>query len=97
MEIKIGDRTFQIPDACPTDGPNKRGLLVHPRDHGPESLLTSRKLAPYAQCILDEISNAGGEHMEPSEEPKTSAAAPLPTHKADLATGDNPAEAGPTS
>ena len=32
MEIKIGDRTFQVPEFCPTDRSNKRELLRHLRD-----------------------------------------------------------------
>ena len=71
MEIKIGDRTFQVPDSCPTDAPNKRKLRRHVRDHGPESLLTSRKLAPFAQCVLDEMITAGAEAVEAGAERQT--------------------------
>lgn len=68
MEIKIGDRVFQLPDSCPTDPPKKRRLVRHLRDHGPESLLTSKILAPYSQCILDEILEAGGEPVQRVDE-----------------------------
>ena len=70
MEIKIGDRTFQVPDSCPTDAPNKRKLRRHVRDHGPESLLTSRKLAPFAPCVLDEMITAGAEAVGAGDEPQ---------------------------
>ena len=61
MEIKIGERVFEVPDSCPIDAPKRRRLVRHLRDHGPESLLTSKTLAPYSQCIVDEILEAGGE------------------------------------
>ena len=61
MEIKISERVFEVPDFCPIDAPKRRRLVRHLRDHGPESLLTSKTLAPYSQCIVDEILEAGGE------------------------------------
>ena len=92
MEIKIGDRVFQFPDACPTDAPNKRRLTRHLRDHGPESLLASKTLSPYAACVVDEILKAGGETVEPSDEPQISAEAPVPTQEAAPDTETAPTE-----
>ena len=68
MEIKIGERVFEVPDSCPIDAPKKRRLVRHLRDHGPESLLSSKTLAPYAQCVLTEILDAGGEPVARLEE-----------------------------
>lgn len=68
MEIKIGDRVYEVPDSCPIDAPKRRRLVRHLRDHGPESLMLSKELAPYAQCILDEILEAGGEPVERVDE-----------------------------
>lgn len=68
MEIRIGDRNFEAPDSCPIDAPQRRRLVRHLRDHGPESLLTSKTLAPYSQCIFNEILEAGGKSVEREEE-----------------------------
>ncbi len=72
MEIKIGDRVYEVPDSCPIDAPKRRRLVRHLRDHGPESLLTSKTLAPYSQCIFDEILKAGGELAERVDEAASS-------------------------
>lgn len=61
MEIKIGDHTYQVPDSCPTDGPSKNRLLRHLRTHGAESLLTSKRLAPFTGCVAEELSLATAE------------------------------------
>ncbi len=95
MEIKIGDRVFYFPDACPTDAPNKRRLTRHLRDHGPESLLASKMLSPYAGCVVDEILKAGGQPVEPSGEPQVIAAAPGLAQEAAPETEDKPAETAP--
>ena len=94
MEIKIGDRIFQFPYACPTDAPNKRRLTRHLRDHGPESLLASKTLSPYAGCVVDEILKAGGKTVEPSDESQN-AEAPAPVQEAGPKIGDELAETGP--
>lgn len=67
MAIKIGERVFEVPDSCPIDGPTRRRLVRHLRDHGPKSLLTSKTLAPYSQCVLSEILDAGGEQVVAEE------------------------------
>ena len=68
MEIMIGERLFKISDSCPTDSPKKRRLIRNLRDHGPESLLTSKSFAPFAECVLTEILDAGAEPVEKEEE-----------------------------
>jgi len=69
MENKIGDRVFELPDSCPIDAPKKQRLMRHLRDHGPESLLTSAMLAPFAQCILNEILDSLPKPTDGVEEP----------------------------
>ncbi len=59
MEIKFKDRTYTIPDECPTDGPKKSTLRRNLQEHGAESFLTSRKLSPFAGCLTDELLQAG--------------------------------------
>ena len=66
MEIKIGDRTFQIPDACPIDAPKDRILKRHLREHGIESLLASKKLSAFSGCVLDDLVKEGAEIVEPT-------------------------------
>ena len=55
MEIKLGDRVFAIPDECPLDSPKRSALRNDFRRHGPESFLTSRKLALYAGCVFEDL------------------------------------------
>ena len=64
MEIKIDNRTFQIPDACPIDAPRNRDLKRHLREHGVESLLASKKFSEFSGCILDELleADSAGSH-----------------------------------
>ena len=68
MEIKFKDRTYTIPDECPTDGPKKSTLRRNLQEHGAESFLISRKLSPFAGCLTDELLNAGAEIVETDEE-----------------------------
>lgn len=64
MEIKFKDRTYTIPDECPTDGPKKSTLRRNFQEHGAESFLISRKLCPFAGCLTDELLKAGAEIVE---------------------------------
>ena len=65
MEIRIGDRVYQVADDCPVEAPTKGRLLRHSREHGAESFLTSQKMSPYAGCIADRLLEAGAELVEP--------------------------------
>ena len=67
MEIRIGDRVFQVPDKCPTDSPRKRNLRRYLNRHGVESFLTSQSLAEYAGCVMDELAAAGAEVVQPGD------------------------------
>jgi len=72
MEIKLKDRNFTIPDECPLDGPKKSTLRRNLQEHGAESFLTSRKLSPFAGCMVEELLEAGAEVVEPEvDEAKT--------------------------
>ena len=64
MEIKIGERTYEIPDNCSVEIPTRNVLLQHLRDHGPESFLTSKKLSKFAGCVKDELLQETGFHSE---------------------------------
>ncbi len=59
MEIQLKDRNFTIPDECPLDGPKKSTLRRNLQEHGAESFLTSRKLSPFAGCLIEELVAAG--------------------------------------
>ena len=61
MEIKFEKRNFHILDSCPVDGPKKRYLKRHVREHGVSSLLESKKYSQFAVCILDELLKEGAE------------------------------------
>ena len=66
MEIKICDRVFQIPDACPIDAPKNRTLKRHLQEHGVESLLASKKLSQFSGCVLEELLEEGAEIVDPT-------------------------------
>ena len=61
MEIRIEGRTYQIPDACPIEAPNKRIMRRHLREHGPESFLTSKTLSQFAACVWGDLVLEGAE------------------------------------
>ena len=64
MEIRYGDKTFQIDDECSIDAPEDRVLKQHLREHGIESLLNSKKLSQFSGCILDELLEEGAELVD---------------------------------
>ncbi len=64
MEIKIGDRTFELPENCTVEVPTRAMLLQHLREHGPESFLTSKKLSRFAGCVKDELLEETKNHTE---------------------------------
>ena len=51
------------------------------RAHGAESLLTSKKLGPYAACVVDELLEANSEAIEvmPTRDPQQSPISQGPT------------------
>ena len=68
MEIKIGDRVYTISDACPSDRPRPATLRRNLREHGPESFVSSHKLARFASCVLDELFREGAELVDQDDE-----------------------------
>ena len=52
MEIKLGDRTYFVPDACDSSSRRKAALRKDLQEHGAEAFLASRKLSPFAGCVL---------------------------------------------
>ena len=67
MEIKLGDRTYFIPDVCDSSSRRKAALRKDLQEHGAEAFLASRKLSPFAGCVADELVAAGAE-VVPAEE-----------------------------
>ncbi len=61
MEIKLGDRTYFLPDTCSSSNRRKTTLKKELQEHGPEAFLASRKLSPFAGCVAEELVAAGAE------------------------------------
>ncbi len=70
MEIKLGDRTYFVPDACESNNRRKAALRKDLQEHGAEAFLASRKLSPFAGCVTEELVAAGAE-VVPVEESAT--------------------------
>ena len=67
MEIKLGDRTYFVPDACDSNNRRKAVLRKDLQEHGAEAFLASRKLSPFAGCVTEELIAAGAEVVEAGE------------------------------
>ena len=61
MEIKLGDRTYFLPDSCSSSKRKKTTLRKELREHGAEAFLASHKLSPFAGCVTEELVEAGAE------------------------------------
>ncbi len=61
MEIKLGNKTFFIPDVCESNSRRKASLRKDLQEHGAEAFLASRKLSPFAGCVTEELVAAGAE------------------------------------
>jgi len=61
MEIKLGDRTYFIPDTCSSSRRRKAALRKDLQEHGAEAFLASHKLNPFAGCVTEELVAAGAE------------------------------------
>ena len=61
MEIKLGDRTYFVPDVCDSNNRRKAALRKDLQEHGAEAFLASRKLSPFAGCVTEELVAAGAE------------------------------------
>ena len=61
MEIRLGDKTYFIPDVCDSNNRRKATLRKDLQEHGPEAFLASRKLSPFAGCVTEELVAAGAE------------------------------------
>ena len=68
MEIKLGDRTYYLPDACASNSRKKAALWKDLQEHGAEAFLASRKLSPFAGCVTEELVAAGAEVVDSGEE-----------------------------
>ena len=68
MEIKLGDRTYFLPDICTSSSRRKAALRKELQEHGAEAFLASRKLSPFARCVTEELVAAGAEVVDAGEE-----------------------------
>ena len=72
MEIKLGDRTYFIPDTCSSSRRRKVALRKDLQEHGAEAFLASHKLSPFARCVADELVEAGAELVSGEETAQSS-------------------------
>ena len=61
MEIKLGDRTYFVPDSCSSNSRRKASLRKDLQEHRAEVFLASRKLGPFAGCVVEELVTDGAE------------------------------------
>ena len=61
MEIKLGNRTYFVPNVCDSNNRRKAALRKDLQEHGAEAFLASRKLSPFAGCVTEELVAAGAE------------------------------------
>ena len=61
MEIKLGDRTYFVPDTCTSNSRRKAALRKDLQEHGAEAFLASRKLSLFAGCVAEALVAAGAE------------------------------------
>ena len=64
MEIKLGDRTYFLPDICTSNSRRKAALRKDLQEHGTEAFLASHKLSPFAGCVTEELVAAGAEVVQ---------------------------------
>ena len=79
MEIKLGDRTYFIPDVCDSSLRRKATLRKDLQEHGAEAFLASRKLSPFAGCVTEELIAAGAEVVPVEESAPGNEPEPSPT------------------
>ena len=64
MEIKLGNRTYFVPNVCDSNNRRKAALRKDLQEHGAEAFLASRKLSPFAGCVTEgpSLKRPGGGH-----------------------------------
>ena len=55
MKDRLGNNVYSVSDNCDVDADSREGMLKHLADHGPSSLLLSRKFARLVGCFMDQI------------------------------------------
>ena len=88
MIIRVGDRVYEVPDSCGTEGPKNQTLKRHLVRHGADSLLSSRKYGEFAPCIIKELKEAGAEVVPVDEGQSIQSSEPEPAAPAE--TDQNP-------
>jgi len=59
MDIKISNKIYSIPGACPRETPDLDFLRSQLAEHGSEAFVLSKSLGPYTACMLFELIEEG--------------------------------------
>ena len=66
MKDRLGNNGYRVGDNCDVDADSLEDMLKHLADHGPSSLLLSRKFARLVGCFMDQIENAITDEWAPA-------------------------------
>ena len=66
MKDRLGNNGYRVSDNCQVDADSLEDMLTHLADHGPSSLLLSKRFAPLISCFLDEIESAMTDEWAPA-------------------------------
>ena len=66
MKDRLGNNGYRVSDDCHVDSGSLEDMLKHLADHGPSSLLLSKRFAPLISCFLDEIESAITDEWAPA-------------------------------
>ena len=66
MKDRLGNNGYRVSDNCQVDAGSLEDMLTHLADHGPSSLLLSKRFAPLISCFLDEIESAMTDEWAPA-------------------------------
>ena len=55
MKDRLGNNGYMVSDNCHMDSDALEDMLTHLADHGPSSLLLSKKFAPLISCFMNQI------------------------------------------
>ena len=84
MKDRLGNNGYRVSGNCDVDADSLEDMLKHLADHGPSSLLLSKRFAPLISCFLDEIESAMTDEWAPAiqadiEQDATASTADEPT------------------
>ena len=55
MKDRLGNNGYRVSDNCEVDADSLEDMLKHLADHGPSSLLLSKRFSPLISCFMDQI------------------------------------------